>query len=86
MPELKDAPPTTVRRMNEGRFNLSAVFETKDGFDVEQSVDLSFLDPPTGKDELGFINHYRVLRVLGTGGMGIVLEAEDTHLKTLLSG
>jgi urea transport system substrate-binding protein len=30
---------------------------------------------------LGWLAHYRVLRVLGMGGMGMVLEAEDTHLQ-----
>src|SRR5262249_42183689 len=32
-------------------------------------------------DELGRLAHYRVLRVLGAGGMGIVFEAEDTQLQ-----
>src|SRR5262245_51212785 len=42
--------------------------------------DLSFLRPPAGPDEIGRLAQYRVLRVLGAGGMGIVFEAEDTHL------
>src|SRR5262245_22441244 len=40
-----------------------------------------FLSPPLGDGELGWLAHYRVLRVLGAGGMGLVLEAEDTHLQ-----
>jgi serine/threonine protein kinase/WD40 repeat protein len=41
----------------------------------------SFLAPPEGPDEIGRLGNYRVLRVLGTGAMGIVFEAEDIHLK-----
>ena len=41
----------------------------------------AFLDPPTAAGELGWLNQYRVLRLLGAGGMGYVFEAEDTHLR-----
>src|SRR5262249_53137187 len=42
---------------------------------------LGFLSPPLASGELGWLAQYRVLRVLGAGGMGMVLEAEDTHLQ-----
>ncbi len=41
----------------------------------------SFLARPRGPGELGWLAHFRVLRVLGKGGMGMVLEAEDTQLQ-----
>jgi urea transport system substrate-binding protein len=42
---------------------------------------LGFLDPPLADGELGWLAQFRVIRVLGMGGMGMVLEAEDTHLQ-----
>jgi len=41
---------------------------------------LTFLEPAIEPDEIGRLAHYRVLKVLGEGGMGIVLLAEDTQL------
>jgi hypothetical protein len=43
--------------------------------------DLSFLRPPREPDELGRLAGFRVLEVLGKGGMGLVLRAEDVQLR-----
>jgi serine/threonine protein kinase/Leucine-rich repeat (LRR) protein len=40
-----------------------------------------FLNPPQNPEELGRLGPYRVLKVLGHGGMGMVFLAEDPRLK-----
>jgi hypothetical protein len=39
-----------------------------------------FLTPPEQLDEIGRLGNYRVLKVLGAGGMGVVFQAEDPAL------
>ena len=46
---------------------------------------LDFLAPPQGPGELGRLGSYRVLKVLGAGGMGMVLQAEDPVLKRIVA-
>ncbi len=39
-----------------------------------------FLSPPQTTNELGRLGNYRIIRLLGTGGMGYVFEAEELTL------
>jgi serine/threonine protein kinase len=44
-----------------------------------------FLRPAELADEIGRLGPYRVLKVLGTGGMGVVFQAEDPQLKRIVA-
>jgi len=44
-----------------------------------------FLSPPQAPGELGWLGGYRILQVLGRGGMGVVFRAEDPKLQRQLA-
>ncbi len=44
-----------------------------------------FLAPPEAPGEIGRLGPYRVLKLLGAGGMGVVFQAEDTNLHRMVA-
>ncbi|MEM9941241.1 MAG: serine/threonine-protein kinase [Planctomycetota bacterium] len=46
-----------------------------------QGNGLSFLSPSDDPAYIGKLHHFQIARVIGRGGMGIVLDAFDTHLQ-----
>jgi serine/threonine protein kinase len=56
-----------------------------DSLQLAPPPDYPFLAPPQDPDELGRLGPYRVLKVLGTGAMGVVFQAEDPQLQRLVA-
>ncbi|OAI55012.1 hypothetical protein AYO44_13745 [Planctomycetaceae bacterium SCGC AG-212-F19] len=52
---------------------------------MSDAASFDFLAPAQSADELGRLGTYRVLKVLGHGGMGVVFQAEDSHLKRVVA-
>ena len=48
---------------------------------LEGGTGLPFLEPPSDPAYIGRLDHFEIARVIGRGGMGIVLEAFDPHLQ-----
>lgn len=54
--------------------------ESSPAASAQSGTSSNLLEPPRGGDEVGWLAHYRVLRPIGVGGMGLVYLAEDTQL------
>ncbi|WP_439626320.1 protein kinase domain-containing protein [Gemmata sp.] len=88
---LQLGEPNTVINvsLDSGNINVAPEGATRswgnDAPEPPRSRDFPFLAPPRAPDEIGWLGPYRVLGVLGTGGMGVVFRAEDPQLKRQLA-
>jgi serine/threonine protein kinase len=84
----KRAPAQTDETLPSGPQGAVATDESGPSSQTSKKAaasDYAFLAPPQGPDEIGRLGPYRVLKVLGMGGMGIVFQAEDPTLKRMVA-
>jgi serine/threonine protein kinase len=64
-----------------GQYAAIAATITPESSRAVKGINTNFLLPPTDAAYLGRLAHFDVMRIIGRGGMGIVLEAFDSRLQ-----
>ncbi len=65
-----------------GQEHPTSTVSTSEG---ESTSIFQLFSPPEEPDEIGRLGNYRVLRLLGQGGMGAVFQAEEINLKRMVA-
>jgi WD40 repeat protein len=81
-PDAKSAYWSAAERLKENLRETVVPGRKSNPSTVSSSADikLDFLAPATDPAYLGRLGHFEIARMIGHGGMGIVLEAYDSHL------